>query len=451
MDGSLIAKVSMANAGLIGRDLGASQTDWEACQTITTDEALSFCRQAADIFLHDTITLCDGSTQSPEDFVQQQSATTAMPQVMCRQNMLKIHRALHDAGQVLDGLTGGLDHAVLDSGFGKHDGRTVSYLPKSRRLGVILPNNSPGVHALWIPSVSLRIPLALKPGSQEPWTPYRVICALLQAGYPPDCFGFYPADHGAANTVNMRSDHVMIFGDESTVRKWSHDPRVEVHGPGMSKVILDKESSANWQDYIDILADSITANGGRSCINASSIWVDSHAADIADALALKLANKMPLPLDHPDACLAGFSNPRMAEMINSIIEAGLTGPGATDVTSKYRNGSRLLELNGTTFLQPTIVHCDSLDHPLANKEFMFPFASINTVKEDRLLQELDNTLVCTLISSDESLHRSFLNCRHINRLNLGPLPTPSIDWDQPHEGNLFEHLFERRAFQSCPV
>jgi hypothetical protein len=24
-----------------------------------------------------------------------------------------------------------------------------------------------------------------------------------------------------------------------------------------------------------------------------------------------------------------------------------------------------------------------------------------------------------------------------------------IQWDQPHEGNLFDHLFARRAFQSA--
>jgi len=35
----------------------------------------------------------------------------------------------------------------------------------------------------------------------------------------------------------------------------------------------------------------------------------------------------------------------------------------------------------------------------------------------------------------------------LHRLNLGPLPTMRISWDQPHEGNLFEHLCARRAFQ----
>ena len=36
--------------------------------------------------------------------------------------------------------------------------------------------------------------------------------------------------------------------------------------------------------------------------------------------------------------------------------------------------------------------------------------------------------------------------RH-GRLDIGPIATNHIQWDQPHEGNLFDHLFARRAFQ----
>jgi hypothetical protein len=39
----------------------------------------------------------------------------------------------------------------------------------------------------------------------------------------------------------------------------------------------------------------------------------------------------------------------------------------------------------------------------------------------------------------------------IGRLNLGPIPTTVLQWDQPHEGNLFEHLYQQRAFQQEPL
>jgi hypothetical protein len=32
-------------------------------------------------------------------------------------------------------------------------------------------------------------------------------------------------------------------------------------------------------------------------------------------------------------------------------------------------------------------------------------------------------------------------------LNLGPISTMQISWDQPHEGNLFEFLYRRRALE----
>jgi hypothetical protein len=35
----------------------------------------------------------------------------------------------------------------------------------------------------------------------------------------------------------------------------------------------------------------------------------------------------------------------------------------------------------------------------------------------------------------------------VDRLNVGGIPTTQIGWDQPHEGNLFEHLYARRAYQ----
>jgi hypothetical protein len=48
------------------------------------------------------------------------------------------------------------------------------------------------------------------------------------------------------------------------------------------------------------------------------------------------------------------------------------------------------------------------------------------------------------------LHQRLLANPHIGRLNLGPISTMKISWDQPHEGNLFDHLYSRRAFQAVP-
>jgi hypothetical protein len=50
------------------------------------------------------------------------------------------------------------------------------------------------------------------------------------------------------------------------------------------------------------------------------------------------------------------------------------------------------------------------------------------------------------------LIRRLVSSSNVGRLNVGPVPTCQISWDQPHEGNLFEHLYARRAFQhSAPA
>src|ERR1051325_9492779 len=92
------------------------------------------------------------------------------------------------SAHVLKGLTRGLDLSILDKGYGELNGQALSFFPRAQSLGVVLPNNSPGVHTLWTPSVALKIPLVLKPGSSDPWTPYRISQALVKPGAPREAF-----------------------------------------------------------------------------------------------------------------------------------------------------------------------------------------------------------------------------------------------------------------------
>lgn len=105
---------------------------------------------------------------------------------------------LSNMRQILECLTRGLDLSILSRGFGEEGrGVTVSYQARTPIFGTVLPNNSPGVHTLWLPAIQLQIGLALKPGTQEPWTPYRMTAAFIQAGVPAAAFGLYPGGHDA--------------------------------------------------------------------------------------------------------------------------------------------------------------------------------------------------------------------------------------------------------------
>ncbi len=440
-------EVSQANAGLIRKDLSRQEIARASLSKFTTRDLVEICMRAADHFTDDSLPLGD-TTQSAEDYVAQVSATTGMPYVLARRNMSKIKSMLANMESVLNGLTRNIDWEILDRGFGVRNGNSLSFFPRTQSLGAVLPNNSPGVHSLWIPSFALRVPLVLKPGSAEPWTPYRIIQALIKAGAPREAFSFYPADHGGAGEILRNCGRSLLFGDSSTTGAWANDPRVEIHGPGYSKVIIGEDVVDEWEKYLDVIVASIADNGGRSCVNASALWTPRHADEIADAMAERLARIVPRAADDEDAKIAPFVDPRVAERINAIIDAGLSEPGARDVTAAHRDNERLAVWNNCWYLLPTIIRCEP-DHPLATKEFLFPFAAVVQVKQNEIDSVIQSSLVVSAITKDPKLIQTLVASPHVDRLNIGAIPTNQVSWDQPHEGNLFDHLYGRRAFQAA--
>jgi hypothetical protein len=216
-------------------------------------------------------------------------------------------------------------------------------------------------------------------------------------------------------------------------------------------VVIGDDCIDEWESYLDVIVRSIADNGGRSCINASGIWVTRHADEISEALAERLASVEPRAADDPNAQLAPFVDPNVATRISALIDQGLAEPGAKEVTAEIRGCDRLVDFKGCKFLLPTIVLCENPEHKLANREFMFPFASVVKVTADQIPQALGPSLVVTAITQDDELIDSLITSPHVDRLNIGAVPTSQISWDQPHEGNLFEHLYARRAFQRAAV
>ncbi len=444
--GEPVARVSQANQGLIAKDLHEISENRRALEAFSVSELLAICKEAAQLFAESELPV-DGTSQSPDDYIHCLSATTGMPESLCWKNMAKIRLVLEELEAILGGLTRGLDLSVLDAGWGVQDGRHLSYVPQTDVLGAVLPNNSPGVHALWIPAVALKTPLILKPGSLEPWTPFRISQALIEAGCPAEGFGFYPTDYSGSSEILLRCGRSMLFGGGATVEPWKTDSRVQIHGPGQSKIILAEDTIAQWEVYVDLMVTSVAENGGRSCINASGVWVPSGGREIAEALAARMSQIEARPLDDPKAEIAAFPNPEVAHHMSNLIDNHLKVPGATDVTAIVRGPERIVQVDGCTFLLPTVIWCEDWQHPLANTEFLFPFVSIVEVPQKAMLERVGPTLVVTAITEDSGFRRDLLNSPAVDRLNLGPIPTNQISWDQPHEGNLFDFLYQQRALQ----
>ena len=82
---------------------------------------------------------------------------------------------------------------------------------------------------------------------------------------------------------------------------------------------------------------------------------------------------------------------------------------------------------------------------MANREFLCPYASVVEAPQAEMLNQMGESLVVTAITKDENFHAELLASPLIDRLNLGPISTMKISWDQPHEGNMFEFLYKRRS------
>ena len=448
--GEPIARVSRANGGLIQRDMRHAQRARDVLRRIPIDELIERVGRAGELYMNATLPIGDGE-QSPEDFARAQSASTGLPVAMSRANMKKNGFVLAEMRRILTSLTRGLDLNVLTTGHGEERGVPISYQAQSPVLGLVLPSNSPGVHTLWLPIIPMQMGLVLKPGPQEPWTPYRMAEAFFAAGIPREAISIYPGlgDVGAA--VLEACGKSMIFGGTATVDRYRGNPAVQVHGPGFSKILLGDDQVDHWERYLDMMVESVAINSGRGCINCSGIWASRHTHAIADAIAKRLAAIRPLDPEDPAASLAAFTVPGQALAISQSIDQDVAQPGVADVTARYRDVPRLVPHGKADYLLPTVVHCDSADAAISQKEYMFPFVSVVKCEEAKMLERIGPTLVCSAITGNESLRARLMDAVHIDRLNLGPVPTTRLNWLQPHEGNIVEFLFRARAFQSAPV
>jgi hypothetical protein len=449
--GELKAVVSQVNAGIVRKDLQRMRESRAILKKIPTSRLLEICSAAGDQFLRGTLPLGgDQPVQSPENYVQTLSCTSGLPHVMIRRNMSKIYDALTNMKGILNGLTRGLDLSILDEGQGEQAGTPVSFFPTTDALGLVMPSNSPAVNSLWLPPIPLKIPVVIKPGRDEPWTPFRLVQAFIAAGCPPEAFGFYPTDHEGAAEILKSCGRALLFGDSATTQQYANNPAIEIHGPGFSKILIGEDEIERWPEFIDLIATSIAENGGRSCINASAVVVPKYAREIAEALGKKLGPVAPQAAESETAALSGFANPKMADYMDAAIEEGLKIPGAFEATAEFRGGPRKTLHNGGVYLRPTVILCDSFSHPLANREFLFPYASVVQVPQAKMLDQIGPSLVVTAITKDPTFRQQLMESRLIERLNLGPIPTMRISWDQPHEGNMFEFLYKRRAIAQKP-
>src|SRR5438093_9803458 len=151
VSGETLAQVSQANPGLLAKDMKRAHRARDVLREIPCRELVQIMKKAGDLYRDATLPMGDGE-QSPADFARQQSASTGLPEHMCKANMSKNHFVLSNMERILDSLTRGLDLEILSRGYGMESrGVIVSYQAQSPVLGLVLQSNSPCVLTLCVP------------------------------------------------------------------------------------------------------------------------------------------------------------------------------------------------------------------------------------------------------------------------------------------------------------
>ncbi len=368
---------------------------------------------------------------------------------MCEGQHAEEPFVLTNMDKMLDSLTRGLDLNILTRGYGVESrGVTVSYQCQSPVVGLVLPSNSPGVHTLWLPVIPLQVGLVLKPGSSEPWTPYRITAAFFEAGIPREAISIYPGGHDVGPAVLSSCDRSMIFGGTATIEKYKGNPKVQAHGPGFSKILLGDDIVDDWPKYLDVMVQSVYANSGRGCINASGIWASRHTKEIAAAIAEKIGPVEALPPDDPKAGLAAFTDAGHGAKRLGHDRKQSEKSGVTDMTEQVWPAARR---EGTLRLSCGRRSCTAIRRTAASRRrnTCSPSRPWWNARRIRCWRQIGPTLVGTAITKNERWIAQLTDAMHIDRLNIGPIPTIQLNWLQPHEGNIIDFLFRNRAYQDA--
>src|SRR5438876_11747982 len=196
---------------------------------------------------------------------------------------------------------------------------------------------------------------------------------FYEAGVPREAISIYPGGAEMGAEVVARCRRVKIFGSTETVKRYEGNPRVQVHGPGFSKVLLGDDVVDDWEKYIDLIAEGVYVNSGRGCINTSGVWASRHTKEIAAALAERLGPITAKPPEDPTAGWAAFTVPGQPKAIHASIQDKIKDSGAEGLTAKF--GPRLIEQERCAYLRPWVIHCQSPEATMANTEYMVPYVA----------------------------------------------------------------------------
>jgi len=381
----------------------------------------------------------------PEAYVRNASLTSGLPLSITRRNTIGVFpQALGLMGRFLEVQSpGGL--GVFDTGFYEAGGIRIGMVPRGRNVGFVMPGNHPSTHFLWLMALAMKVPVVVKPSSDDLFTPFRLVMSLLDAGLPEDAIAFVPGGHDLTDTIVQSCSLSVLFGMQQLADRYASNRNVRVHGPGRSKVVVTAD--ADFDEAVTLISRLVMDDAGRGCINGSAVVVEGNADTLAAAVAERLA-AVPVQSPLAEGAQLGSVRPNEAAAFNAMIDHGLGG-GARELTPGP--GGRVATVDGVSTMRPTVIEVSSYQHPLFGMELPFPFVVFAGASRAELARAASLSLAVVGAGHDDTLGEELLQEPTIDKVfDSGALST-EFDPREPHEGYLLDFLYQKKAIRSGAV
>lgn len=427
ISGTPVAELSLVPPIFVTRALGALRK----AVPLAPDERARALDEAGRLFRTTTI-----AGQSPEQYQYLVSRVSGVPISLARSctELLPAH-----AGQAFRTIRQARPAGALEC-WRDPLTRTGSavWTRRGKVFAVLTSGNHPAVHAPWLEALALGYQVAVRPSRREPFTAFRLVHALWEAGFGPDQVVLLPTDHGVADEILRGADLGMVYGGDDVVAKYGAHPHVLPQGPGRSKILVTAD--VDWRAHLDTMVSSISHQGGTACTNATAVLVEGDPAPVAEAIAERLAALPALPPEDPKAVLPALPYDEAKAVERCLLERAA---GSRAVLG----GEGVLEPlpGGGAVLRPAVHAVPSADAKQVGVELPFPCVWVAPWNRTAGIAPLRNSLVVTAMTRDESLVDLLLEEPTISNVYLGNHPTHWLPPGIPHDGYLAEFLMRTKA------
>lgn len=425
--GARIGEIAQVPALYVRRTLDAMR----AATVPSAAERLDILDAAAEVFRHGTV-----GGLGPEAYARLVGTASGVPLAVVRQSADWVADVLRSQRETRDlAMPRG---AVAEWDAEQTLAGSAVWTRRGDIFAVHAAGNTPAVHGLWPEALALGYKVAVRPSTREPFTAFRLVAALREAGFPPDALTLLPTGYAAADVIIAEADHAIVYGGQDVVDKYGGDPRVLTQGPGRSKILVTTD--VDWREKIGVLAASVSHLGGTACTCATAILVEGDPEPVATAVAEALAAVPSLPADHPDAVLTVRPVEQARELDEYLHRvAGNARPllGGDTIVDELPSGGAVL--------RPAVHLVDSSTAPQLGVELGFPCVWVGPWRPADGTAPLRDSLVLTAMTTRRDLIERLLDEPTITNLYLGDNATTWLRPGVPHDGYLGEHLMRSKG------